>query len=878
MSTSPQTTVHDDDDANVTFASTGAAALTVSGVSKRFGAVQALDDVSIELAPGEIHALVGENGSGKSTLVKIVAGAVGADAGTVTIGGRWARRPTPSASRRLGAHTVFQDGSLIPELSVAQNMYLGSVARDRPGYGGIETWTRDVLARRGIVAIHPATRAGAVGAGDQQLIEITRAVNGDPTVLLLDEATSALDATGVDHALRLVGDVAGRGSAVLFVTHRLSEVFRVAHRITVLRDGRWQGTFAASDIDQRKLVELMAGASVDVEFPVRQATPADAPVAIAATDVTLGPIGPLNIEVRAGELLGVAGADGNGQLDLLRALARVEGGRGVVTIGGTAVASYREAVQAGAIYLSGDRANESLLAALSVRENLSVSVLEQLSRAGLLRRADEDEHARAQIAQYGIRVGDSEHAITSLSGGNQQKVAISRVLATEPRVLLVEEPTQGVDVRSRMDIYRFLRAAADEGLAVVLVSSDASELAGVADRIVVMSRGRIVEEIDGIGATEESIVRSFTGVTHVAPVDGRSDVSTRDVALVASRPPAHLRAVNDFTRLSVLVLGLALIAGYARLRNDTFFSHPSLNNIALLAVPLAIAAIAQFCVLVVGGLDIAVGGTMALTVVALSFAATSGGLAAVVGIALLVALGVGLAVGLTNALLIVGTKVSAVIATIATLGATSGLALVLRPTAEGLISSELGTVFKDGPWFLPWPLIGVAGVVVVADLVLWRSGPGLVVRAAGLSPLKAQRLGVPTQWLMVLAYLTCGVLAAVAGVMLAAQVSIGDATVGGNFTLLAIAAPVLGGASLLGGRGSFIGCLVGAIVLALTQALPQILGISDATGYLLTGVLTLAALLAYSSRRGPRRSPPAVVGPLPGAESLDDHDEESPCA
>jgi ribose transport system ATP-binding protein len=337
-----------------------------------------------------------------------------------------------------------------------------------------------------------------------------------------------------------------------------------------------------------------------------------------------------------------------------------------------------------------------------------------------------------------------------------------------------------------------------------------------------------------------------------------------------TRPPAHQRAVNDFTRLSVLVLGLVLIAGYARLRNDTFFSQPSLNNIALLAAPLAIAAIAQFCVLIVGGLDIAVGGTMALTVVVLSFTATSGGLAAVVGIALLVALGVGLAVGLTNALLIVGTKVSAVIATIATLGATSGLALVLRPTAEGLISSELGTVFKDGPWFLPWPLIGVAGVVVVADLVLWRSGPGLVVRAAGLSPLKAQRLGVPVQWLMVLAYLACGALAALAGVMLAAQVSIGDATVGGNFTLLAIAAPVLGGASLLGGRGSFIGCLVGAIALALTQALPQILGISDATGYLLTGVLTLAALMAYSRRRRTRPSTPAVAEP-----SLD---EESPCA
>ncbi len=828
-------------------------ALIARDISKRFGVVQALDGVSLELMPGEIHALVGENGSGKSTLVKIIAGTIPADSGAVEIAGVPLAPRTPRRSLELGTRTVFQDGSMIGELSVAQNVYLGSQRRDRPGYGSIDGWTRGILADHGVAATHPATRASALAPGDRQLIEIVRAVNGRPAVLMLDEATSALDAAGVDHALRLVEEAAAAGAAVLFVTHRLSEVFRVAQRITVLRDGTWQGTFQATEVDHHSLVELMAGTSVDVEFPQRHPIDGEADVAIAATDLVGAQLGPLSLTVKRGEILGVAGADGNGQLDLLRALARIDDCGGTVTIGGSAVRSYREAVGSGAVYLSGDRAQGSLLAPLGVRENLTVGVLAELSSNGLLRRSSEVDHARKEIKRYGVRVGDAEDPITALSGGNQQKVAISRVLATRPRVLFIEEPTQGVDVRSRMDIYRFLRAAADEGLAVVLYSSDASELAGIADRIVVLSRGQIVEQLAGTTATEESIVGSFVGAAHHATLaeDGAAAPS-RPPAPASARPPAHLRSVNDFPRMTALLAGLLVLGAYARWKNDTFLTARSLNNIALLATPMAIAAIAQYCVLVMGGLDIAVAGTIALTVVTLSFTSGSGGLATVLVVAILVAVGVGLGVGLTNAALIEGAKISPVIATIATLGATSGLALMLRPTAGGLISGHLARIFKDGPKFLPWPLVVVAAAVVVGDVVLWRTGVGLMARAVGLNPVNAQRLGLPTRRLRIASYLACGVLAAVAGIAVAAQVSIGDPTVGGNYTLLAIAAPVLGGASLLGGRGSFLGCLVGAIVLSLTQTLPQILGISDAMGFLFTGVLTLAALLAYSTRRGTR--------------------------
>ena len=318
-------------------------ALSVRNVSKRFGVVRALQDVSIELRPGEIHALVGENGSGKSTLVKIVAGAIGADSGSIEIGGRPLTPATPGRSRRLGANTVFQDGSLIPELSIAQNMYVGAVPSVRPGYRTIEQWAGRTLAANGAAVVDPATRTAVVGPGDQQLVEIVGAVNGAPVLLMLDEATSALDAVGVDHALRLVEEAAGRGAAVLFVTHRLSEVFRVAQRITVLRDGAVARHVPASATStSSRLVELMAGTSVDVEFPARPPIPDDAPVAISAR-ARLGDanLGPFDLDVRRGEILGVAGAEGNGQLELLRALARVDHHDGTVTIGSSAVRSYR---------------------------------------------------------------------------------------------------------------------------------------------------------------------------------------------------------------------------------------------------------------------------------------------------------------------------------------------------------------------------------------------------------------------------------------------------------------------------------------------------------------------------------------------------------
>jgi ribose transport system ATP-binding protein len=842
----------------VSTTSSTTAVLDVAGASKSYGVVQALQDMSLVLPAGHIHALVGENGSGKSTFVGVVSGTVKPDTGVVTIDGSVVTTGAPRRSQAAGALTVFQDGSLVPGLSVASNLFVGTPQHLRPRYRDMVAWARDLLASYGLGSIDPEAMTSTVAPGDRQLIEIVRAVAAKPKLLILDEATSALDSAGVDRVLGLVEQVAESGAAVLLVTHRLAEVFRVAQEITVLRDGIVRGTMPTSETDYKGLVELMAGNSVELEFPERGQLPLDAPVLLSARNLAGDGFGPVDLEVRAGEIVGIAGADGNGQRQFLRGLAGIGDPSGDLATSSTTLRSYGEAVRNGVLFLSGDRRRESLFQSLSIKENLMAGVLRRISTAGVISPARQRDAVQDEISTFGIKVGSPVLPITSLSGGNQQKVALSRALATDPQVILIEEPTQGVDVRSRMDIYRMLRSAADGGIGVVVESSDASELAGLADRVVVMSRGRVIHEMPGLGSTEESIVGSFAVASQVQESTQAEAARTGSSRGRLSR---LLGGKEDFVRLAILSVIVLAIWGGAILIEPNFGSAVNLYNVLLLALPLAVLAVAQFCVLLLGGIDVSVGAMVSLTVVVMSFFITEGGLWPLLLLSLLIALVLGLAVGGINALLTEGAKLSPVIATIATLGIAGGLALLLRPTASGLINFDLMNIMTQRVGFIPLPFLVIIPLLVIGDIVLWRSRHGLVVRTAGLEPNYAVRLGLSVRRMRVMSYLACSVIAGIAGILVAGQVGTGDGTVGAGYTLLAIAAPVLGGASLLGGRGSFVGCLVGAVMLALATAVVPALKLSDAVSFLLIGSLTLMALLAYSSGGGvfKRRRPRAAA-------------------
>ena len=819
-------------------------ALRVVDVSKQYGVVTALASVTLDLVPGEVHALVGENGSGKSTLVGVVSGTVAPDAGSIEIGGTLCRQHTPWESQRHGTLTVFQDGSVIPELSVAHNLFLGTPPTRRPPYREVTAWAGEQLRAYGLERMAPGLQAGVLSAGDRQLLEVARAVMARPTVLLLDEATSALDAAGVDVALDLVRGAAVDGCAVLFVTHRLSEVFRVADRISVLRDGQYRGTYEPAAIDQAALVELMAGRSVDIEFPVR--TEQDGEVVLEARALTGNGYGPIDLQLRRGEILGIAGADGNGQIPLLEGLAALNDPGGDLAVDGRVVPTCSSAWSAGVAYLSSDRRNASLHQTLPIRENLVLGVLSRLSHGGVVTRRREDQQVQESVEKYGVRLASPEKPMTSLSGGNQQKVALGKVLEAHPRVLLCDEPTQGVDVRARLDIYRLLRRSAEDGLAVAVVSSDAAELAGLCDRVIVLSRGQIVAEFDGEHTSETEIVHAFTG-------HGSSPERAVAAGHRSSRPfsrKARLREKvgrhPDGTRLGLLVVILVLLGTYVQSQESSFLTTAGLYNVLLLASPLVAVAAAQFVVMFVGGIDISVGATMSVAVCLLSFWVQSTSTASALLLALVTGIGAGALIGIGNSTLIERLHVSPVIATIATLGLLQGVGLALRPTPGGVIDLGLTELLTRQIWIFPLPLLALCVLLLIADGVLRSTGLGLRLRAVGLDAQFAHRLGVDAPRLRRLSYVLCAAMAGVAGVILAGQVGVGDPTVGDQYVLLAIAAPIVGGASLLGGRGSFLGCVLGSVLLALGLTLPTTLGLGQGWNFILTGGLTLLALALYA--------------------------------
>jgi ribose transport system ATP-binding protein len=487
--------------------------LSLGGVSKAYGAVQALRDVSVDCRAGEIHALVGENGSGKSTLLGVASGFVHPDEGTVEIGGRHRRRGTPAEARRLGLGMAYQSYSHVLGLSVAENLYLAVPAAERPAYGRAEEWAAARLEEFEL-DVPPTAPAGSLSLAERQLLEVVKVLLAKPKVLLLDEPTTALGPEDVAWLHALVFKRSRAGVGVVYVSHRLPEVLDIADRITVLRDGVSQGTFEAASMSEDSLVALMIGRPLQVAFPERRDQQEPRQVLLAVSGLRGDRFGPIDLVVEEGEILGIAGAEGNGQVQFLRALAGVERATGSAACGGSELdtGSPLAALRAGVVLLSGDRTSESLFPVLSVRANTTVQVLRRLGRAGILNRRRERRTVDDLVRRLSIRAASIDQQVQSLSGGNQQKVSLTRpFLRGDVKVILAEEPTQGVDVAARFDIYDALREKANEGVATIVKSSDPLELSGLCDRVVVMSRGIIVDEIRGDELGERRIVEAIVG-------------------------------------------------------------------------------------------------------------------------------------------------------------------------------------------------------------------------------------------------------------------------------------------------------------------------------------------------------------------------------
>ena len=487
--------------------------LELKGVSRQFGAVRALTDVSFDCRAGEVHALVGENGSGKSTLLGIASGFVDPDLGTVRIGGKPLRRDSPALARKLGLAMAYQDASLILAQPVKNNLFLAASPDQRPAFWRRKKWARKLLAEVDLdLELFPDAPAGVLTLADRQLFEVAKALVSNPKVLLLDEPTTALGPDEVEALHRAVAACRRRGMGVVYVSHRLPEVLEIADRITVLRDGRARGTFDARSTSESELVELIVGRPFDSAFPNRSPVPAETREVLVITGLQGQSFGPVSFSLQSGEVVGIAGAEGNGQPQLFDCLAgRTPPRAGRVVCDGKdlTLISTHEAVRAGIMLLPGDRKHEALMPVLGVRANATVQSLRRFTRFGFLKKRAERRAVKELVERLEVRTPSLEQPVEFLSGGNQQKVSVSRTFLRKPSVILAYEPTQGVDVGSRFDIYEALRSRTDDGTALLVKSSDPIELSGLCDRVLVMSRGTIIEEIPGDELDERRITEAI---------------------------------------------------------------------------------------------------------------------------------------------------------------------------------------------------------------------------------------------------------------------------------------------------------------------------------------------------------------------------------
>ena len=813
-------------------AGTVTTALNIVRVSKSFPGVRALSSVNFDCRPGEVHALVGENGSGKSTMIKAASGVYQIDEGQISIGGEDLAGGDVLRSRRLGLITAYQDTSLVAELSVADNISLSFDALGEQRPAALQEYLRGFD-----LPFKQSDLVAALGPGARQLLEVARAMAHRPKVLMLDEPTAALDLRLADKLEKIIKRARDEGTAIVYVSHRLAEVRRLADRLTVIRDGEIQDTYAHGDWDIEQIVELMVGAPTDLEFPERSRPTGSAP-RLVVKDLQGQGFGPVSLTVHAGEIVGVAGAEGNGQRALLRGIIGMGVSGGAVELDGKTLSrvSPSSALEAGISFQSGDRAAESIFAPMAVIDNATSQYGARSGPFGLsLTRNLEPAFAEATRRLH-IIAASPYQPVSGLSGGNQQKTVLARPSLRTPEVLIVDEPTQGVDARARLDIYQVISGAAQNGVGVLVNSSDSAELAGLCDRVYVLSRGSVVEEITE-PTTESQIVRSFVAATDVS----EAAVAAREV----SGPRRLFNQLSAHTPIAVLPVLILALALYTGVRQPVFWTGFNLANWLVLALPLAFVALGQQYNLISGLFDISIGSTMSLVVVILSYTLPdmTPKAVAVSFVCLVVAT---LAVGGFNSLLIVRLHVTPIVATVASMGVIQGVAIVLRPEYGGIIAPSLSTALSKSIGFVPIPFFFLVALTVAMEWWLYKTPSGLALRGVGLHSESALRVGWKVSRIRTGALFVTTIGAVLGGVLLASQAGAGANNVGSTYALPCFAAVFLGGAVMTGGRGSFVGALLGALFLAEINNVVPLLEIEPSWQQILYGLVLLMAIAAYA--------------------------------
>jgi ABC-type sugar transport system ATPase subunit len=486
----------------------------MTNIVKNFAGVRALRGVDFDLHPGEVHAILGENGAGKSTLIKVITGVHQPNEGEIYLEGRQVHFSNPLESRQHGIAAIYQEPSLFPDLDIAENIYVGRQPR---GVGGRVAWRQmyrgaaELLDSLGVY-LSPKTKARDLSVAQQQMVEIARALSVNAKILIMDEPTSSLTLAEVEDLFRITRRLRESGTAIVFISHRLEDLFELADRVTVLRDGHYVGTREMAGVTKEELIQMMVGRTLSDLFPKQEVEAGE--VALKVEGLTLpGVFADVSFEIRKGEILGMAGLVGAGRTDVARTIfGIVPAAGGAIEIDGKPVKirNPQQAMNLGLAYVPEDRQHHGLVLPMNLSQNITLPILSEYARSGWLRKGKEVEAAHRAATQMAVKASSLWQKAQELSGGNQQKVVLAKWLSTYPRILMLDEPTRGIDVGTKASVHALMSELASQGMAILMISSELPEILGMSDRIIVMREGRMTAQLTRAEATQEKIMLAAT--------------------------------------------------------------------------------------------------------------------------------------------------------------------------------------------------------------------------------------------------------------------------------------------------------------------------------------------------------------------------------
>ena len=788
----------------------------LSGATKRFGGTVAARDVSFDIRSGEVLALLGENGAGKSTCVKILAGVYAPDEGTVEIDGSPRTFASPLDAQAAGIAVMHQHPGLFPDLSIAENIFFGRFPTTAAGTidtAAMQARSAEVLETIGL-AVAPTRALRSLSVSEQQLVEVARALSSDARILIMDEPTAALSHREVEKLFAVVGRLKARGVGIVFVGHRMDEIFALSNRVAVLRDGALLAVEPADVLTRDRAISLMAGRDITADYPKRSNQPGAVLVEVEGL-TRAGEYRDISLEVRAGEILGIGGLVGSGRTELARTLFGItppDSGRIVIDGEETRIGSAGASMRKGIAYLSEDRLSQSLIPEFPIRTNGSLTVIDHCTRWGLLDRDKEIASIKPCLERLKLRFASYEQPAADLSGGNQQKVVVAKWVATRPRILILDEPTQGIDVQSKAEVHAMISDLAEQGLAIILISSEMPELLGLSDRIMVLNEGRQVGTLTREEATAEKVLEAATQSLEPAPASAVDAAAQQP----ASPSPGKtlLQRLTERRELGLAIAILAVVIPVTLL-NSRMVSAANLNALTMDAALLSIVALGQMLVILTRNIDLSVASTIGLTAYAAAgLMSAYPELPAVAAIGFACLIGAGL--GMINGVIIGYGRVPSIVATLGTMSIFRGLHSIWAG-GDQISADEVPQHWLDvaGSDLLGIPLIVIvaAVVIVVGAALLARTRWGREMYAVGSNPSGADLIGIPSRQRIFAAFVLSGTLAGLMGALWASRYATVDARVAFGYELTVIAAVVVGGVAIRGGSGTVLGIVLGALAL-----------------------------------------------------------------